>query len=131
MVMVTEPAADVVAGYRAPYPDQAMTVGSRAFTQLLPTRPDNPMLPDNHEAWRVLEGFAEPLLTIFSDQDAVAPEGWRPLVKRIPGARNQPHTILEGGGHFLQEDLPGEYTDTLLGWLSPAGETTTEGTEHR
>ena len=131
MVMVTEPSADVVAGYRAPYPDQAMTVGSRAFTQLLTTRPDNPTLPDNHEAWRVLEGFAEPLLTIFSDQDAVAPEGWRPLVKRIPGARNQPHTILEGGGHFLQEDLPGEYTDTLLGWLGPAGERTTEGTEHR
>ncbi len=32
-------------------------------------------------------------------------------------AAGQPHVILEGGGHFLQEDLPRQYTETLLGWL--------------
>ena len=25
--------------------------------------------------------------------------------KLIPGAKGQPHTILKGGGHFLQEDV--------------------------
>jgi pimeloyl-ACP methyl ester carboxylesterase len=43
-VMVTQVAESVRAGYRAPYPDPALTIGSRAFTQQLPTRPDNPML---------------------------------------------------------------------------------------
>jgi haloalkane dehalogenase len=131
MVMVTEPSPDVVSAYRAPYPDQSLTVGSRAFTQLLPTRPDNPMYPANYEAWKALEDFTKPVLTIFSDQDSVAPQGWRPIVDRIPGAAGQPHVILEGGGHFLQEDLPKEYTDTLLRWLGPASAITTEGTEHR
>ena len=56
-------------------------------------------------------------LTIFSDQDAVAPDGWKPIVARIPGAQDQPHVILEGGGHFLQEDIGEAYTDALMAWL--------------
>ena len=65
MVMVTEPTADLVSAYRAPYPDQELTVGSRAFTQLLPTRPDNPMYPANYEAWKVLERFDRPVAHHF------------------------------------------------------------------
>lgn len=117
MVMVTEPTAATVEGYRSPYPDPELTIGSRAFTQLLPTRPDNPMYPANFEAWAALEKFTKPVMTIFSDQDAVAPHGWKPIVARIPGANGQPHVILEGGGHFLQEDLPEAYTDALISWL--------------
>ena len=115
--MVTEPSDDVVNGYRSPYPDEALTVGSRAFTQLLPTRPDNPMYLANFEAWKVLNTFTKPVLTIFSDKDVVAPNGWRPIVEGIPGAAGQPHVILEGGGHFLQEDLSEKYSATLLAWL--------------
>jgi len=120
MVMVTEARAEVVEGYRAPYPDPSLTIGSRAFTQLLPTRPDNPMYPANHEAWKVFEQWTKPVLTIFSDKDIVAPDGWKPIVARIPGAADQPHVILEGGGHFLQEDIPEAYTETLLSWLGSA-----------
>ena len=79
----TEPTADVIAGYHAPYPEPELTIGSRAFTQLLPTRPDNPMLPDNFEAWKVLETYDRPLVTVYSDRDVVAPEGWKPLVERM------------------------------------------------
>ncbi len=120
MVIVTEPTPDVVSGYRAPYPDPALTIGSRALTQLLPTRPDNPMYPANHKAWKVLDEWTNPVLTIFSDKDLVAPDGWKPIVERIPGAQGQPHVILEGGGHFLQEDLPDAYSDALMSWLGPA-----------
>lgn len=101
---------------------QDLTVGSRAFTQLLPTRPDNLMHPDNYEAWMVLATFNKPMLTIFGDTDSVAPDGWRPIVERISGAHAQPHAIHEGGGHFLQEDLPEQYTETLMNWLgAPLG----------
>lgn len=122
LVMVNEPAPDVVEGYRAPYPDPSLTIGSRAYTQLLPTRPDNPMYPANHEAWKVLERWSKPVLTIFSDQDIVAPTGWKAIVARIPGAEGQPHVILEGGGHFLQEDIGDAYTAALVSWLGPATE---------
>lgn len=117
MVMVTEPSAEVQHGYKAPYPDPALTIGSRAFTQLLPTRPDNPMYPANYEAWQVLDEWTKPVLTIYSDMDSVAPHGWKPIVDRIPGAAGEPHVILEGGGHFLQEDIGEAYTQALLSWL--------------
>lgn len=120
MVMVTEPSAEVTHGYQAPYPDPALTIGSRAFTQLLPTRPDNPMYPACNAAWDVLEEWTNPVLTIFSDKDAVAPDGWQPIVERIPGAEGQPHVILEGGGHFLQEDIGDAYTESLMSWLGSA-----------
>lgn len=116
-VMTTPVSAAVRRGYQAPYPDPALTIGSRAFTQLLPTRPDNPMLADNWHAWRVLERFERPFVTLYSDRDVVAPGGWQAFVERVPGARGQPHAILAGGGHFLQEDLPEAYTAALLAWL--------------
>ena len=124
MMMATEPSEELVAAYHAPYPDQALTVASRAFTQLLPTRPDNPMLADNFAAFAVLDRFERPFLTIYSDRDMVAPDGWKPLVERIPGAQGQPHVILTGGGHFLQEDVSEEYNRVLLSWLEA-----TEGPE--
>ncbi len=120
MVMVTEPASGVMHGYHAPYPDPSLTIGSRAFTQLLPTRPDNPMYPACNAAWEVLDAWTKPVLTIFSDKDAVAPDGWKPIVARVPGATDQPHVILEGGGHFLQEDIGQAYTEALMAWLGPA-----------
>lgn len=117
MCMVTPVSETVRAGYRAPYPDPSLTIGSRAFTQLLPTTPDNPMLHDNWEAWKVVERFAGPFVTIYSDKDIVAPGGWQSFVERVPGASGQPHRILEGGGHFLQEDIREAFTGTLTDWL--------------
>jgi haloalkane dehalogenase len=32
----------------------------------------------------------------------------------VPGARGQPHTIVQGGGHFLQEDAPEELVRIIL-----------------
>lgn len=117
LVMITEPTPELIAAYRAPYPDPSLTIGSRAFTQLLPTTPDNPMLPDNFRAWQALERFDRPFLTLFSDKDQIAADGWKQLVERIPGARGQPHRIIEDAGHFLQEDKPEEYTAALVDWL--------------
>lgn len=118
LVMITDPPPELAESYRAPYPDPDLTIGSRAFTQLLPTTPDNPMLPDNFEAWKVLERYERPFVTIFSDQDQIAAGGWVQLVERIPGATGQPHRIIENAGHFLQEDQPEEYTATLVDWLT-------------
>jgi len=116
MVTVTPIDDAVVQGYRAPYAESPAR-GSQAYPALLPTRPDCVMLPDNFAAWKVVEKFDRPFVTIFSDQDQIAPSGWEPLVARIPGAKGQPHQILEGGGHFLQEDIPEAYTGAVVDWL--------------
>jgi haloalkane dehalogenase len=116
MVTVTPLRDDVRAGYEAPYRD-VPAIGSQAYPALLPTTPDNPMLPDNFEAWKTLERFDRPFVTIFSDKDVIAPEGWKQLVARIPGAKGQPHQVLEGGGHFLQEDIPEAYSRAITSWL--------------
>lgn len=118
-MVITKPEviAEVVSGYRAPYGDGHPAIGSQAFPGLLPTRPDNPMLSDNWEAWKTVEKFDKPFVTIFSDKDTIAPDGWKPLVKRIPGAKDQPHVILEGGRHFLQEDIPEAFNEALTSWL--------------
>lgn len=116
-MMVTPVREEVRRGYHAPYPDQSHTIGSRAFTQLLPTTDTNPMLVPNWHAWKVLETYSRPVLTLFSDRDIVAPKGWKEIVARIPGAAGQPHRVLEGGGHFLQEDIPDAFNAALLDWL--------------
>ena len=86
---------------------------------MLATTPDNPQLPDNWEAWQTLKQFDRPFLTIFSDQDVVTKGGERRFIEEVPGCTGQPHVILEGGGHFLQEDIPEAYNEALLAWLGP------------
>ena len=71
---------------------------------LVPTGPDDPAAAVNLAAWEVLERFTKPFLTAFSDRDPITAGGFRMLQRRIPGAAGQPHTTIEGAGHFLQED---------------------------
>jgi haloalkane dehalogenase len=44
--------------------------------------------------------------------------GDRVFRDRVPGAKGQPHTTVEGGGHFLQEDKPAELAALLIGFIS-------------
>jgi haloalkane dehalogenase len=52
----------------------------------------------------VLERFEKPVLCAFSDSDPITAGADRVLRARIPGTQGQPHTTIEGAGHFLQED---------------------------
>ncbi|HEY3822429.1 MAG TPA: haloalkane dehalogenase [Polyangiaceae bacterium] len=97
-------AAEVVAAYEAPFPDETYKSGARQFPLLVPTRPDDPASEANRAAWRSLERFEKPFLTAFSDSDPVTKGAERPLQKRVPGAAGQPHVTIARAGHFLQED---------------------------
>ena len=44
--------------------------------------------------------------------------GDRAFQERVPGARGQKHTIIEGGGHFLQEDKPAEIAALIHAFIS-------------
>ncbi len=98
-------AAEVIAAYRAPFPDDTYKAGARVFPALVPTRPDDPAAAANRAAWNVLSTWEKPLLTAFSDSDPITGGGERVFQKLVPGAAGQPHVTLEGGGHFLQEDV--------------------------
>ena len=85
--------------YRAPFPDERYVAGPRVMPTLVRSQQAT-----NREAWRVLEEFDKPFLTTFSDSDPITSGGEREFQRRVPGARAQPHTIIERAGHFLQED---------------------------
>lgn len=105
---------DVVAAYNAPFPDDRHCAGARRFPMLVPTSPDDPSAGPNRAAWQVLEAFDRPFLTAFSDKDPVTAGADRPFRERVPGAADQPHTVIEGGGHFLQEDCGPELAAVVL-----------------
>lgn len=102
------PQADVE-GYSAPYPDRSYLTGHRQFTQMLPTRNDNPILTENYAAMQKLKNFHKPFLCLFSDKDQVAPRGYKSVRPIIPGTRDYEPIILKGGSHFLLEDIPKDY----------------------
>jgi haloalkane dehalogenase len=97
-----------IAAYDAPFPDESYKEGARQFPVLVPITPDHASVAENRAAWAVLERFERPVLTAFGDKDAVTKGGERAFIERVPGARGQPHRIIAGGGHFIQEDAPAE-----------------------
>lgn len=105
---VRELSAAEQAAYDAPYPDESYKGGARQFPTLVPVRPEQASVAENKAAWEALSRFEKPFLTCFSDQDAVTRGGERVFKDRVPGAKGQPHRIIEGAGHFLQEDKPEE-----------------------
>ena len=110
-------APEVVAAYDAPFPDPSYQEGARQFPVLVPTSPDDPAVPANLEAWKGLERFDKPFLTAFSDGDPITAGGERPLQSRIPGAAGQPHTTIEGAGHFLQEQKGPELARVVVDFV--------------
>jgi len=105
-----------VAAYDAPFPDETFKEGARQFPVLVPITPEHPSVAENLAAWTVLERFDKPVVTAFSDGDAVTRGGDLPIQARIPGAKGQPHVTLSGG-HFLQEDSPAEIVAVIAGLI--------------
>jgi haloalkane dehalogenase len=101
------------AAYDAPFPGEDYCAGARAFPGLVPNTPDDPAAPANRAAWERLSTLTTPLLCAFSDRDPVTRGGDRWMRTRIPGAADQPHTTVEGAGHFLQEDQPERFAQVV------------------
>jgi haloalkane dehalogenase len=117
MGTVADLSEDVRHGYNAPFPDETYKEGARVFPSLVPISPDDPAAPANRRAWEVLSGFEKPFLTAFSDGDPITRGGEKIFQKLIPGAQGQPHTIIKGGGHFLQEDRGEEFARVVIDFM--------------
>jgi haloalkane dehalogenase len=94
---------EIRAAYEAPFPDASYVAGARKFPSLVPVFPDDPEIPANKAAWKVLGEFSRPFLTSFSDDDPVTAGAEKILQARIAGAKGVEHVTIEGAGHFLQE----------------------------
>ena len=117
---LTDLPEDVIAAYDAPFPDETYKEGARQFPLLVPTSPEDPAAPANGRAWEVLRQWTKPFLTAFSDSDPVTRGADRLLQSQIPGAKDQPHTTIIGGGHFLQEDKGEELARIVVDFIAKA-----------
>jgi haloalkane dehalogenase len=112
-----EVSPEVMAAYNAPFPDDTFKAGARIFPSLVPITADDPASQANREAWNVLMCFEKPFLTAFSDGDPITKGGESVFQKRVPGAKDQPHTTIKGGGHFLQEDCGEELAHVIVNFI--------------
>jgi haloalkane dehalogenase len=94
----------VLAAYDAPFPDEGFAAGVRAMPGLVPTAPDDPASAANRAAWQQLSAWDKPFLVAFSDRDPITCAMGPVLRDAVPGAAGLDHPVLEGAGHFLQED---------------------------
>jgi len=100
----SELSPEVVAAYDAPFPDDSYKEAARQMPSLVPIDPENPAAVANRAAWEVLQTWEKPFLLAFSDSDPITAGADAPFRKLVPGTEGQPHTTIEGAGHFVQED---------------------------
>jgi haloalkane dehalogenase len=84
----------------------------------VPSTPDDPAAPANRKAWETLEQWTKPFLCAYSDNDPITARADAVFKKMVPGCRDQPHTTVEGGGHFLQEDRGPELAKVIAEFIA-------------
>ena len=112
-----EVAPEVIAAYDAPFPDDSYLAGARQFPTLVPVTPDDPAAEPNRAAWDELGRWTRPFLCAFSDGDPITGGADRVFRKLIPGCDGQPHTVIEGAGHFLQEDRGERLAEVVVDFI--------------
>ena len=95
---------EVLTAYEAPFPDPSYAAAVRAMPELVPTSPDDPATEANRAAWRRLAAWDKPFLVAFSDRDPITGAMAPALKNTVPGAAGLEHPVIDGAGHFLQED---------------------------
>lgn len=104
---------EIVAAYDAPFPDKRYKAGARVLPALVMSQQKT-----NQRAWAVFEQWEKPFLTAFSDSDPVTGGGAANFQNRIPGAKDQPHTVIKNASHFLQEDKGEELGKLIVDFIA-------------
>jgi len=112
-----KPTQEVIDAYNAPFPSEEYKAGARMFPALVPVTPDDPASEANRAAWKVLEQWEKPFLTLFADSDPITRGGDRVLQAKIPGCTGQPHATISEAGHFIQEDKGEDLAAHIVDWL--------------
>lgn len=102
--VVKKLAPGIIAAYDAPYPDESYKTGPRRFPMILPILADDPAAIANAQAWEILAGWDKPVLTLYSAAFAGGAMGPEQILGHLPGARGQPHALLQDASFYLTED---------------------------
>jgi haloalkane dehalogenase len=110
-------AADVRAAYAEPFPTPESKAGVLAFPELVPAEPDHPNAAAMNRVRDALHAWRKPTLVVWGAQDtALPPSLAHAFTAMIPGAREP--IVLDGAGHFLQEDRPDELAAAIVAFLT-------------
>ena len=108
---------DVRAAYAEPFPTPESKAGVLAFPELVPAEPDHPNTAPMNRVRDALRAWTKPTLVVWGASDTALPPALaHAFAELIPGA-GEP-VVLEGAGHFLQEDRPDELTAAILRFLA-------------
>jgi haloalkane dehalogenase len=101
---VSELSDGAIAGYNAPFPDEASKAGAYAWPPMVPQTPEMPGA-DRHARLREdLASWEKPFFALFSDSDQIT-RPYRDLFRElVPTATAEPDVWIEEASHFLQED---------------------------
>ena len=72
----------------------------RAMPSQVPSIPDR-SLEAQKKAWDFFSKFEKPFLCVGAGDDPVTNGFEKLFLAKVPGTKNQPHTMI-GGGHFFQ-----------------------------
>jgi len=104
------------AAYGAPFPSAAYQTGALVFPRLVPTRPDHPGAYDNRVAIESLKTLELPVLLPWADGDPITGH-WEPHLRAI-FKHVAPPLVIQGAGHFLQEDKGEEIATQIVQWMA-------------
>ena len=103
-----------LAGYSAPFPSNDYIAAVRVFPTLVASQlRQNQKVMDNFYA-----NWDKPFLTAFGSADLLMAGRDKIWQTSVPGAKNQPHTLVEGAKHFIQDDTPEELSQLLIEFIN-------------
>jgi haloalkane dehalogenase len=111
-----DPGDEVAAAYDAPFPSEASKAGARAFPAILPLSPSDPGAKAGRKVLDALQGDERPTLILWGAQDnPLPPSAGEALASELgkPAPR-----LIEGAGHFLQEDKGAQIGAIIADWLA-------------
>ena len=111
----TDPGDEVAAAYDAPFPSEASKAGARAFPALVPLSPSDAGAAAGARTLAALREDNRPLLMLWGAEDRPLPPQ---AGEAFASALGQPAPrLIEGAGHFLQEDRGDEVGRVIAEWL--------------
>jgi len=110
-------APELAIAYDAPFPDNRYKAGPFIMPQLVPATLDDPARAANLKAWEVFRRWKKPFLTAFGNRDPITGGADKKFQDEVPGAKGQPHVIVEGGKHFIQESNGKELAEIIINFI--------------